>query len=70
MQILIAEDERVSALRLRRALEKLGHEVTVAEDGERAWQVIRDEGASPGHLRLDDAPDGRPGALPANPRPQ
>jgi two-component system chemotaxis response regulator CheY len=41
MRILIAEDQRVAALYLRRTLEKLGHEVEIAPDGEVAWQMIR-----------------------------
>jgi diguanylate cyclase (GGDEF)-like protein len=42
MRILIAEDQRVAALYLRRTLEKLGHEVEIAPDGEAAWRMIRD----------------------------
>ncbi|WP_422927829.1 diguanylate cyclase [Singulisphaera sp. PoT] len=41
MKILIAEDERVSALRIRRSLEKLGYEVTVVDNGADAWKLIR-----------------------------
>ncbi len=37
MRILIAEDDPVSAIVLRRTLEKLGHDVTSAEDGKLAW---------------------------------
>ena len=40
MKILIAEDQPTSALYLRRTIEKLGHEVTVAPDGEVAWQKL------------------------------
>ena len=40
MQILIAEDDRVSALKLRRSLEKMGHQVEVAEDGLQAWSMV------------------------------
>jgi diguanylate cyclase (GGDEF)-like protein len=36
VKILIAEDDPVSALVLRRTLEKLGHEPTLAEDGRQA----------------------------------
>ncbi len=36
MKILFAEDQRVVALHLRRTLEKLGHEVEIAPDGEAA----------------------------------
>jgi diguanylate cyclase (GGDEF)-like protein len=42
MKILIAEDQPVAALFLRRMLEKLGHHAEVAPDGEAAWQMIRD----------------------------
>jgi diguanylate cyclase (GGDEF)-like protein len=41
MKILIAEDQCASALLLRRTLERMGHEVTVAGDGEEAWEIIR-----------------------------
>ena len=43
MKILIVEDEKVSALVLRRTLQKLGHEVTLAEDGACAWQRLLTE---------------------------
>jgi diguanylate cyclase (GGDEF)-like protein len=42
MKILIAEDQPVAAMYLRRLLEKMGHHAEVAPDGEAAWQVIRD----------------------------
>jgi diguanylate cyclase (GGDEF)-like protein len=41
MKILIAEDQPPAALFLRRMLEKMGHEVAVAADGELAWQMIQ-----------------------------
>jgi len=41
MKILIAEDDTISALVLRKALEKLGHEVWVEPDGARAWDLLR-----------------------------
>ena len=41
MKILIAEDQPASALLLRRLLERLGQEVTVVNDGEKAWQVVQ-----------------------------
>jgi len=48
MRILIAEDQAASALFLRRSLERMGHEVTVAVDGEEAWQALQAEaGAVP-----------------------
>lgn len=40
MRILIAEDDRVSALKLRRALEKMDYEVEVVADGAAAWDRI------------------------------
>lgn len=42
MKILIAEDDAVSLLILRRAVEKLGHECLTAENGERAWQSYKE----------------------------
>ena len=42
MKILIAEDQPTAALFLRRTLERMGHEPTVAPDGEAAWQMILD----------------------------
>jgi diguanylate cyclase (GGDEF)-like protein len=42
MKILIAEDQPVAALYLRRSLEKMGHQAEVAPDGEAAWRMIRD----------------------------
>ncbi len=44
MTILIAEDDRVSSLVLRRSLEGLDEEVVAAGDGEEAWRVVRDRG--------------------------
>ena len=41
MKILIAEDQAPSALYLRRTLEKMGHEATVAPDGEQAWRILQ-----------------------------
>jgi diguanylate cyclase (GGDEF)-like protein len=40
MKILIAEDQPPAALFLRRILEKMGHEVLVAPDGEAAWRIV------------------------------
>src|SRR5206468_3728807 len=42
MSILIAEDDPVSSLILRRTLEGLHEEVVVAQDGESAWRIVRD----------------------------
>ena len=41
MRILIAEDSRTQAVDLRRKLESLGHEVTVAYDGRQAWNLLQ-----------------------------
>lgn len=49
MNILIAEDDPTSALVLRRSLEKLKHDVTVAEDGLEAWSLLN--AASTGDVR-------------------
>ncbi len=40
MRILIAEDQPPAALYLRRTLEKMGHEVEIAADGELAWNQV------------------------------
>lgn len=41
MRVLIAEDDAISRMILRRAVEKFGHECLVAEDGERAWELFQ-----------------------------
>lgn len=41
MKILIAEDDAVSRMILRRAVEKFGHECLTAENGVRAWEIHR-----------------------------
>jgi diguanylate cyclase (GGDEF)-like protein len=41
VKVLIAEDDAVSRLMLRRAVEQLGHEVLVATDGTDAWELYR-----------------------------
>jgi two-component system, cell cycle response regulator len=43
MRILIVEDDRVSALILARTLEKVGHEVITATNGEEAWEIYQKE---------------------------
>jgi len=43
MKILIAADDTVSRLILKRTLEKLGHEVMEARDGQEAWAVFEHE---------------------------
>lgn len=40
MKVLIAEDDSTSAIVLRKALEKLGHEAVVATDGEQAYTLL------------------------------
>ncbi len=42
MKVLIAEDDAISRMILRRAVEKFGHECLVAEDGEKAWKLFQD----------------------------
>ncbi|MBA2714939.1 MAG: diguanylate cyclase [Rubrobacteraceae bacterium] len=42
MRILIAEDDTVSRTILQRSLEKFGHEGLVAEDGESAWELYKE----------------------------
>ena len=39
---MIAEDDAVSLLILRRAVEKLGHECLTAGDGEEAWRIYKE----------------------------
>ena len=46
MKILIAEDQPVAALYLRRTLEKMGHQPCIAPDGEAAWRMLH-EGDTP-----------------------
>ena len=41
MQILIAEDDRISEMVLRKTLIKLGHEVTTAQTGAQAWTLVQ-----------------------------
>ena len=43
MKILVVEDEKVSALVLRKTLQRMGHEVTVSENGASAWQLLLKE---------------------------
>jgi CheY-like chemotaxis protein len=40
MEILVAEDDPVSALVIQELLEGLGHKVSVFEDGHEAWQAL------------------------------
>jgi sigma-B regulation protein RsbU (phosphoserine phosphatase) len=41
MNILIAEDERITRMSLARQLQSWGHAVTAAEDGEHAWTLYQ-----------------------------
>ena len=41
MQVLIAEDDAVSRMILRRAVERFGHECVVATDGDEAWEIYQ-----------------------------
>jgi len=41
MQILIAEDERITRANLQRQLQSWGHTVTAAEDGQQAWEFFQ-----------------------------
>jgi two-component system chemotaxis response regulator CheY len=41
MKILIAEDQAPAAFYLSRTLEKMGHEATIAPDGEHAWRILQ-----------------------------
>jgi sigma-B regulation protein RsbU (phosphoserine phosphatase) len=43
MRILIADDDRVSSTILRHSIERLGHDVVVAHDGEQAWRMLRQD---------------------------
>src|SRR3954447_503259 len=45
MKILLAEDSAASRFLLQRAVEELGHECVVAEDGLQAWDLYRNGGA-------------------------
>src|SRR3954451_25191955 len=44
MRILLAEDSAASRFLLQRAVEELGHECVVAEDGEQAWEIYERDG--------------------------
>ena len=41
MKVLIADDDSISRLVLRRATERLGYECLVAEDGLHAWELYQ-----------------------------
>ncbi|MDX2037549.1 MAG: response regulator, partial [Isosphaeraceae bacterium] len=42
MKVLVAEDDRISALFLTKSLEQLGYSVVTVEDGEAAWVALQD----------------------------
>lgn len=44
MRILVADDDRVSRIALNAILGNAGHEAVVAEDGDKAWDVLREGG--------------------------
>lgn len=48
LKILLADDDRVTRRLIQSQLQKWGYEVDVAENGERAWEIL----ASPGGPRL------------------
>lgn len=41
LKILIAEDHELTRFKLKKDLEKWGHDVTAAEDGEEAWELFQ-----------------------------
>ncbi len=41
MRILIAEDDAISRMILKKSVEKFGHECLVAEDGQKAWELYQ-----------------------------
>ncbi len=41
MKILIAEDDSASRMALKAILQKWGHEIVVAEDGNQAWEILQ-----------------------------
>jgi sigma-B regulation protein RsbU (phosphoserine phosphatase) len=43
VRALIADDDRVGAMILARALERLGLEVVVAHDGEQGWRILQED---------------------------
>lgn len=43
VRVLVAEDDTVSALTFRRSLERAGYEVSVAADGEEAWELLKEQ---------------------------
>jgi len=51
MRVLVADDEQTTRLVVRAAVQRLGHECLVAEDGDRAWARLH---ASPVDVLLTD----------------
>ena len=43
MKVLIAEDDYISRLLVKKTIEKIGHEVIEAENGKLAWQLFLDQ---------------------------
>ena len=43
MKVLIAEDEPIARRVLEAALAKLGHEAVIADDGQKAWEILQRE---------------------------
>ena len=41
MRVLVADDESTTRLVVRAAVQRLGHECLVAEDGDRAWSLLQ-----------------------------
>jgi two-component system, NtrC family, response regulator PilR len=60
-KILVADDELSMRQFLEILLKKEGHEVLSARDGEEALSRFQDNPVRSGHLRHQDAEDGRPG---------
>lgn len=47
MKILIAEDNKVSRLLLNRTLTDMGYDVVVTENGQEAWDILKEDNAPP-----------------------
>jgi sigma-B regulation protein RsbU (phosphoserine phosphatase) len=52
VRALIADDDRLSALMVARAVERLGQDVVIAADGVEAWAVLQSERSA--HLAIID----------------
>ncbi len=53
LRVLIAEDDDASRELLRRSLQSKGYNVVTAENGEKAWEILQDEGDPPELAILD-----------------